>query len=80
MFFRRGLDGAPDPWLRVKMWLFGAGAVVALLGMGFEDRRLIALAGLILAAGLLLRFVPHPRERETERDADLPPTAGDEDR
>ena len=59
MFFRRGVAD-DDPWLRPKMWLFTAGAIVALLGMLTSRDWLIGIAGVLLAIGLLLRFVPHP--------------------
>lgn len=55
MFFRRGISH--DEWLRVKLWLFGAGAILALLGMGLQNNWLMGIAGLVLAAGVLLRFV-----------------------
>lgn len=59
MFFRRGVAD-DDPWLRPKMWLFSAGAILALVGMGTSTGWLIGSAGVLLAIGLLLRFVPHP--------------------
>lgn len=60
MFFRRGLGDEPDPWLTAKLWLFGIGAILALLGMGLANDWLIGAAALALGAGLLLRFVRRP--------------------
>lgn len=60
MFFRRGVSD--DGWLQVKVWLFTLGALVALVGMGLRNDWLIGAAGLLLAGGVLLRFV--------DRDAD----------
>lgn len=65
MFFRRGL-GAPDPWLKPKLWLFTLGALLALLGMALESEPLIGVAGAALAAGLLIRFLPAPQDREED--------------
>ena len=58
MFFRRGLGDAPDPWLTAKLWLFGVGALLALLGMTLANDWLIGAAAVALLAGLVLRFVP----------------------
>lgn len=55
MFFRRGISH--DEWLQVKLWLFGTGAILALLGMALHNDWLMGLAGLVLAAGILLRFL-----------------------
>lgn len=60
MFFRRGVSD-DDPWLKPKMWLFSAGAILALVGMGTERVWLIGIAGALLAAGVLIRFLPHSR-------------------
>lgn len=60
MFFRRGVSDTDDHWLQVKLWLFGIGAVLALLGMGFQNDWLIGAAGLVLAAGVALRFIRRP--------------------
>ena len=57
MFFRRRGDG-DDRWLVVKLWMFGFGAALAVLGMVFENNWLIWAAVFVLAAGILLRFVP----------------------
>lgn len=62
MFFRRGVAD-DDPWLQAKLWLFSIGALLALLGMFLENDWLIGAAGVVLLAGLLLRFVKRP-ERE----------------
>lgn len=69
MFFRRGVSR--DGWLKVKMWIFSAGALIALVGMGFRNDWLIGLAGLVLAAGVLLRFIDRdddePEDSATDR-------------
>jgi hypothetical protein len=67
MFFRRGVSDTDDRWLQVRLWLFGVGAVLALLGMGLQNDWLIGAAGLVLAGGILLRFTPRPG---SEDDAD----------
>ena len=71
MFFRRGVGD--DPWLTEKLWLFGLGALLALVGMALENTWLIGAAGLALAAGMALRLVPR-RSRE-----DDPRGSADED-
>ena len=47
-----------------KAWLGGAGLVAGLVGMAFEWRWLVYLAGGLLATAFLLRFA----ERETARE------------
>ena len=59
MFFRRGVSD-DDPWLDVKLWLFSIGALLALLGMLLENDVLIGAAGVVLAMGVVLRFVRRP--------------------
>lgn len=59
MFFRRGVSD-DDPWLDVKLWLFSIGALLALLGMLLERDVLIGAAGVVLATGVVLRFVRRP--------------------
>lgn len=68
MFFRRGVGDAPDPWLTVKLWLFGAGALLALLGMTLANDWLIGAAAVALLAGLVLRFVPRGAEPSDDPD------------
>jgi hypothetical protein len=58
MFFRRGTSHHDDPWLTEKLWLFTAGAVVALLGMLFDTSWLMGVGAFILACGVLIRFLP----------------------
>lgn len=65
MFFRRGVAD-DDPWLGPKLWIFGIGALLALLGMALENDWLIGAAGVVLAAGIGLRFL---RRRSEEPDA-----------
>lgn len=68
MFFRRRSEG-DDRWLMVKLWMFGFGAALAVLGMVFENDWLIGAAALVLAGGVVLRFVPRtPRGRTNGSD------------
>ncbi|MFW5947835.1 MAG: hypothetical protein ACOCUW_05025 [Gemmatimonadota bacterium] len=62
MFFRRGV-AEDDRWLWPKLWLFGVGALLALLGMAFRNDWLVGAAAVCLLAGVLLRFVKR-RERD----------------
>lgn len=39
------------------MWIFGVGAVLALLGMGLSNDWLVTLAAVVLASGVLLRLL-----------------------
>jgi hypothetical protein len=65
VFFRRSKVG-DDPWLTQKMWIFTAGAGVALLGMLMDASWLIAIGALLLAAGIALRFVPRRTDQSPE--------------
>lgn len=56
MFFRRGVSD-DDQWLQAKLWIFTVGALLALLGMGLRNDWLMGAAGLVLAIGVVLRFV-----------------------
>lgn len=55
MFFRR--DRSDDEWLQVKIGIFSVGAVLALLGMGLGHDWLIVAAAVVLASGVVLRFL-----------------------
>ena len=64
MFFRARATGE-DPWLASKLWLFGAGAALGVVGMFLRSDLMVVAAGFVLVAGLLLRFLPsraRPRE------------------
>lgn len=61
---RRG----PDPFLRWKVRLFLAGAVVALLGMARDSPWLLGVAVALLGAGFVLRFIPGEGEDEDEEE------------
>ncbi len=61
---RRG----PDPFLRWKVRLFLAGAVVALLGMARDSSWLLGVAVAFLGAGFVLRFIPRDGEEDCEED------------
>lgn len=63
MFFRRGVAD-DDPWLQVKLWLFSIGALLALMGMLLQNQWLIGAAALVLAVGIVLRFVRRPATDE----------------
>jgi hypothetical protein len=69
VFFRR-TQSDDDPWLREKVWIFTAGAVVALVGMLSDTTWVIGLGALILLSGIALRFLPR-RERDPS-DSDDP--------
>lgn len=56
MFFRRGIRA--DQWLSAKIALFTAGALLAVVGMVLRNDWVIGSAGLVLAAGIALRFLP----------------------
>lgn len=56
MFFRRGVRD--DGHLPTKIALFTVGALIALVGMALRNDWVIGLAGIVLAAGFLLRFIP----------------------
>jgi fatty acid desaturase len=44
--------------LDLRLWLFGAGAVVALIGMYSGQGWIIYLAVALLAIGIIARFLP----------------------
>ncbi|MEJ2503349.1 MAG: hypothetical protein P8177_08560 [Gemmatimonadota bacterium] len=69
MFFRRGVS-ENDRFLQAKLWIFGAGAIVALIGMGLQNDWLIGIAGLILAAGIALRFLEGSSSKEKDDGPD----------
>jgi hypothetical protein len=56
VFFRRGVSD-DDPWLQAKLWIFTIGALLALLGMILQSDWLVGAAGVVLGAGVLLRFI-----------------------
>jgi len=51
----------PDPYLHLKMALLVAGAAVGLFGMAREDTTIVYIGIAVLAAGVLLRFLPGRR-------------------
>lgn len=60
MIFRPSRDpDRPVRRLEWRMWLFGTGAVVALIGMASGQAWIIYLAIVLLAVGLVSRFIPH---------------------
>ncbi len=56
----------PDPWLEVKMGIFFLGALVGVVGMAMENRLVVLAAIVILAVGVLLRFVSPRRDEEED--------------
>lgn len=70
MFFRRGIRD--DAWLPAKIALFSVGALIAVVGMLLQSDWVIGIAGLVLAAGILIRFVPRPDGDERDEPGDEP--------
>jgi hypothetical protein len=68
VFFRRGVS-EDDRFLQAKLWIFSTGAILALVGMGLQNDWLIGVAGLILAAGIVLRLVGR-RKEDTAAEGD----------
>jgi hypothetical protein len=66
MFFRRGVPDNGDPWVTEKIWIFTSGALLAMVGMFLDNRWLMGAAGLLLLAGVLLRFVPRRQPDDQE--------------
>lgn len=62
---RRDRPAGPDIWLPLKMSLFVAGAATALVGMALERDWLVTVAIVLLALGVLLRFI-RPRQGPDE--------------
>jgi hypothetical protein len=77
MFFRRGTSHQDDPWLTEKLWLFTGGAVTAILGMLLENSWLMGVGALLLAAGVLIRFLPRGEHFGDPQDAHHHPDAAD---
>ena len=72
MFFRRGVS-EDDRFLEAKLWIFSAGAILALVGMGLQNDWLIGAAGLLLAAGIALRLWSRRRaDPDSAREVDRP--------
>jgi hypothetical protein len=67
VFYRR-TSGDHDPWLREKIWVFVAGAVAAMIGMLLDNSWVLVGAGILLAAGVLLRFVPRGGDDDAAPD------------
>ena len=85
IFASRRSDQGPDPHLESKVWIFFIGAALALLGIGMESRWLTGLAILVLAGGVMLRFLSGGEStgeeeafRETLGDEDGPPPFPDD--
>jgi hypothetical protein len=47
----------PDPLLDLKIAVFLAGAVIGVIGMARNNRTMITIAIVVIAIGILLRFV-----------------------
>jgi hypothetical protein len=74
VLYRRSTPGE-DPWVTEKVWVFAAGAVAAMVGMLMDSVWVMAGAGVLLAAGVLLRFIP--RGSGTAGDEGSPRDPGD---
>ena len=63
MIFRPDRSGRADGSLEWRVGLFSVAAVLALVGMYFEQRWMTGTAIVVLLAGMLVRWVPprHPR-------------------
>lgn len=65
--FRPSRDSAgPHPYTSHKMALFAIGAAIALIGIGTETEWLVTVAIVVLAIGVLLRFLPARKREEGE--------------
>lgn len=62
---RRDRPQGPDIWLPLKMALFVVGAAAAVAGMALERDWLVTVAIVLLALGVILRFV-RPRQGPDE--------------
>ena len=58
MFFSSRKKRGPDLLLDRKIQFFFGGAVLALIGIGFESRLFVGLAIAVLLMGIGLRFLP----------------------
>jgi len=58
MIFPSRRKAGPDRYLDWKVWIFFAGAALALAGIGMESSVLVGLAVPVLLGGLALRFLP----------------------
>ncbi len=59
----RSRSGEDDPYVHWKVRLFGAGALLALTGMGTGLGWLVWAGMALLGVGLGLRFLPRPKEQ-----------------
>lgn len=67
-----------------KMFIFVAGAILAVAGMATERAWMIYAAAAVLSIGVLLRFIVRPPRRDTaasheDDDADLEDATGEAD-
>lgn len=58
MSLRSGRSRRDDPLLEWKIRIFSVAAAVTVVGIYFDERWMTGLALLLLAGGVLLRFVP----------------------
>ena len=76
------MDRDPDREVRHLAWrvrIFGAGAIVALVGIYFEAEWLVSVAIGILLLGFVLRFLPTSGEGEGSGEQDAAETSGEPD-
>jgi hypothetical protein len=59
----------PDPFLDLKIGLFLIGAILGAIGMARSNQTLITIAIVVVAIGILLRFV------RKKNESDVPPAA-----
>lgn len=67
------VDRRPDRPVRYLEWrvrLFGAGALLGVVGIATDTGWMIWLAIVVLVAGFLLRFLPAKEEGQEEEDTD----------
>ncbi len=69
MIFLDRRRAGEDPHLLGRIWIFGAGAVLALLGIGLESSLLVILAIMVLLAGFTFRlFLSRPADHDPEKE------------
>ena len=68
MAFLSSRSSRDHSWLEWKIRLFSVAAVLSLVGIYFDERWVIGVAIMVLALGMVLRFVPGSDLREREED------------
>lgn len=70
VFMDRGRRAGRYPWFEWKVRLFVVGAALGVVGIGLSWDLLVLAGILVLAAGLLVRFLPGGRGVDAEPDAE----------